>query len=750
MPPSLTSMDHSRPGYNDDIYGRSTNNLLSNSPQSSYSFRSSSNYRSHEGQFPGLLLCTATYDYQSNGEDELTLRRGEIVEVLSKDSKISGDEGWWTGKIGSRVGIFPANFVAEESELSSAFSQIQPPEIDFKELQLEEVIGAGGFGKVYRGIWQNQEVAVKAARQGPGEDTSTVLENVLQEAKLFCLLDHENIVGLKGVCLKEPNLCLVMEYARGGSLNRVLTGRKIRPDVLVDWAIQISRGMCYLHNDARIPIIHRDLKSSNVLISEPIDCEDLQFKTLKITDFGLAREVYTTTRMSAAGTYAWMAPEVIKSSTFSKASDVWSYGVVLWELLTGETPYKNIEPLSIAYGVAVNKLTLPIPSTCPQPWKQLMEDCWASDSHLRPSFEDILKRLDMIVQSGFSQTPYESFHTMQDGWKLEIEEVLHDLRNKESVFKSKEEELRCREEELKRAKLEQNLMAACLLQKERELHAKELDLLKRELHIKLFMLQQATPTPNRRRGKFKRSMLRAMKKEPGQNISSPSDFRHKITVKDTASTSPPLSPSVTRFRVDDDLKSKVGGEMKGKTWGPSTCQKLRWHHRTRPTVGLPDSRNPKFSHSAPDLEKQTHQEWSNIGSMNGETKMSSFKMVMYNMSAMLACIGIGSDFRNVDQYHRNVSDVDEEDESSSGVSFLGSEYFDVSSSSTLYGGHNTYHGRGVHSRPSLSSLSQPLHDRPSNSSSYLIQESSNEDLSFQSARDSHRVRFDTQQSNYPK
>lgn len=82
--------------------------------------------------------------------------------------------------------------------------------------------------------------------------------------------------------------------------------------------------------------------------------------------------------------------------------------------------------------------------------------------------------------------------------------------------------MRCREEELKRAKLEQNLMAACLLQKERELHAKELDLLKRELHIKLFMLQQATPTPNRRRGKFKRSMLRAMKKEPGQNISSPS------------------------------------------------------------------------------------------------------------------------------------------------------------------------------------------------------------------------------------
>lgn len=144
-----------------------------------------------------------------------------------------------------------------------------------------------------------------------------------------------------------------------------------------------------------------------VLLSEPIENDDLQYKTLKITDFGLAREVYKTTRMSAAGTYAWMAPEVIKKSTFSKASDVWrsvikcllylshnlplstsqiifslslmhlqricSYGVLLWELLTGETPYKGIDALAIAYGVAVNKLTLPIPSTCPQPWRFLME-----------------------------------------------------------------------------------------------------------------------------------------------------------------------------------------------------------------------------------------------------------------------------------------------------------------------------------------------------------------------------------------
>lgn len=211
-------------------------------------------------------LWTAFYDYKAQGEDELSLRKGQIVEVLSKDAKISGDEGWWTGKIGDKVGIFPSNFVIYDdpmNHVNSIIGDIHPIEINFSELELEEVIGVGGFGKVYRGVWKGREVAVKAARQDPDTDISVTLENVLKEAKLFCLLRHENIVSLEGVCLQEPNLCLVLEYCRGGSLNRILAGRKIRPDVLVDWAIQIARGMEYLHNGAPISLIHRDLKSSN-------------------------------------------------------------------------------------------------------------------------------------------------------------------------------------------------------------------------------------------------------------------------------------------------------------------------------------------------------------------------------------------------------------------------------------------------------------------------------------------------------
>lgn len=211
-----------------------------------------------DSERPPLALFTAVYDYVAQGEDELSLRRGEIVEVLSKDANISGDEGWWTGKIGDRVGIFPAVYVTEEDPLA-----VEPPRVSFSELKLEEVIGVGGFGKVYRGYWNGEVVAVKAARQDANEDIEVIKESVLQEARLFWVLQHENIVSLKGVCLGEPNFCLVMEYARGGPLNRVLSGRKIRPDILVDWAIQVAQGMAYLHVGAPMSLIHRDLKSSN-------------------------------------------------------------------------------------------------------------------------------------------------------------------------------------------------------------------------------------------------------------------------------------------------------------------------------------------------------------------------------------------------------------------------------------------------------------------------------------------------------
>ncbi|XDV50249.1 hypothetical protein PO909_019333 [Leuciscus waleckii] len=544
-------------------------------------------------------LWTAVFDYEASGEDELSLRRGDVVEVLSKDAAISGDEGWWTGKINHRVGIFPSNYVTYQPAIYRAVGarESDPPapvRIPFSELVLQEIIGVGGFGKVYRGAWKDQEVAVKAARQDPDEDITATADSVKQEAKLFSMLQHPNIIKLEGVCLDEPNLCLVMEYARGGTLNRALTSRRIPPHILVNWAVQIARGMHYLHEEAVVPIIHRDLKSSNILLLEKIENDDIGRKILKITDFGLAREWHKTTKMSAAGTYSWMAPEVIKSSLFSKGSDVWSYGVLLWELLTGEVPYRGIDGLAVAYGVAVNKLTLPIPSTCPEPFAKLMEECWEQDPHIRPSFASILEQLTAIEEAVMATMPQDSFHSMQEDWRVEIQEMFDELR-------TKEKELRSREEELTRAALQQKSHEELLKRREQQLAEREINVLERELNILIFQLNKDKPNVKKRKGKFKRSRL---KLKDGNRISLPSDFQHKITVQasptmdkrrslNSTNSSPPSSPTLiprlraiqltldesnrtwgrsTNYKPEEFEDVKKGFKKKGRTWGPSSVQ----------------------------------------------------------------------------------------------------------------------------------------------------------------------------------
>nr|XP_040582160.1 mitogen-activated protein kinase kinase kinase 9-like [Lepeophtheirus salmonis] len=710
-------------------------------------------------------VWTAVYDYEAQGEDELTLEKGDTIEVLSKDYLISGDEGWWTGKCEGSVGVFPCNFVAPKDQDFSNLKKEEllrfcPPHISFGELTLEEVIGVGGFGKVYRGFYRGMEVAVKAARRDAEEEVGLTKERVLQEGRLFWLLKHQNIVDLLGICLDEPNLCLIMEYARGGPLNRILSGRKIRPDVLIDWSIQMARGMLYLHKGAPISLVHRDLKSANVLILEDIEKDDnLLFKTLKITDFGLARESANTTRMSAAGTYAWMAPEVIKSSMFSKASDVWSYGVMLWELLTGETPYKGIDDLAIAYGVAVNKLTLHIPTTVPQEWRNLMEACWNYDTQVRPDFQEILKILDEVAHSNFNQMPDNSFYDLQDDWKEEIDQMLLEIR-------VREHELRSKEAELDDKQREQRLTEERLKQREAELAEREKDLLHRELSI--MIIQQQAPTPKKRKGNFKKNKLKLLKKD--QNISGPSDFRHHISLTPSrndltkmdrkmkkydfrhnitvqsettdllSGPGPPGSPSITRLRA---IALPADG-VKGKTWGPSSGSNVS---KSRPNIPTSSSSNEdsRWSKSAPSLEKTSatgivpeldrsnrglyyYQRpfdnagipmatlynnsyyFTNYDSPDNSSppggrrlRMGVIEYLLYNMASMLASVAAGYDVRlsNVSAIHPKLypNNLDEEENE---LKFWYNDSSISRNSSSLYP-HNTYHGLPVHNRVPLNS-----------------------------------------------
>ncbi|KAH9414849.1 hypothetical protein DERP_012439 [Dermatophagoides pteronyssinus] len=263
------------------------------------------------------------------------------------------------------------------------------PTINFNRLQFEKLIGRGGFGQVYRGQYQQE----------------------LKEARLQFYLDHPNIIRIYGLSMNHRKIYLVMEYASGKSLQELLQKHNLSPTIIINFAKQISSAMEYLHNFKPKPIIHRDLKSSNILLDQPIGEGRWLEKQLKLTDLGLARELTdSTSMMTPCGTYAWMAPESITHSKFSKASDVWSFGVVLWELLTAEIPYKNIAGAAVAYGIGNRQLTLPIPKNCPEELKHILQECWQQEPSLRPSFQKIRNDLE---KSSFNVINMEQFKLMK-------------------------------------------------------------------------------------------------------------------------------------------------------------------------------------------------------------------------------------------------------------------------------------------------------------------------------------------------
>lgn len=207
-------------------------------------------------------------DFNGLYRDELSMKSGEEIEIISKDTVVSRNIGWWTGRNSKgKIGIFPAACVScdvqgNEKGGNSGNSEY-PLEIKNSEIQMKEVIGIGGFGKVFRGLYKGEEVAVKVAKTTT-YDSLKAVQDVIAEAEKFAHLAHNNICALVGVVLVK-DVCLVMECAQGGALSDVLhKGTNSFPiDVIIDWASQIASGMHYLHHEAEPSLIHRDLKTSN-------------------------------------------------------------------------------------------------------------------------------------------------------------------------------------------------------------------------------------------------------------------------------------------------------------------------------------------------------------------------------------------------------------------------------------------------------------------------------------------------------
>ncbi|XP_062857913.1 mitogen-activated protein kinase kinase kinase 7 isoform X2 [Trichomycterus rosablanca] len=256
-------------------------------------------------------------------------------------------------------------------------------EIDYVDIEVEEVVGRGAFGVVCKAKWKGKDVAIKTIESESERNAFVV------ELRQLSRVDHPNIVKLYGSC-NNPNqpVCLVMEYAEGGSLYNVLHGAEPLPHYTashaMSWCLQCAQGVSYLHGMKPKALIHRDLKPPNLLLVAG-------GTVLKICDFGTACDIQTH-MTNNKGSAAWMAPEVFEGNNYSEKCDVFSWGIILWEVITRRKPFDEIGGPAFRIMWAVHRGTRPpLIKNLPKPIEILMTRCWSKDPSQRPSMEEIVK-----------------------------------------------------------------------------------------------------------------------------------------------------------------------------------------------------------------------------------------------------------------------------------------------------------------------------------------------------------------------
>ncbi|XP_029434050.1 ephrin type-A receptor 3 isoform X1 [Rhinatrema bivittatum] len=270
-------------------------------------------------------------------------------------------------------------------------------ELDAACISIDKVVGAGEFGEVCSGrlkLPSKKEIsmAIKTLKVGYTEKQR---RDFLSEASIMGQFDHPNIIRLEGVVTKSKPVMIVTEYMENGSLDSFLRKHDAQFTViqLVGMLRGIASGMKYLSD---MGYVHRDLAARNILINSNLVC--------KVSDFGLSRvleddpEAAYTTRGGKIP-IRWTSPEAIAYRKFTSASDVWSYGIVLWEVMSyGERPYWDMSNQDVIKAVDEG-YRLPPPMDCPAALYQLMLDCWQKDRNNRPKFEQIVSILDKLIRN---------------------------------------------------------------------------------------------------------------------------------------------------------------------------------------------------------------------------------------------------------------------------------------------------------------------------------------------------------------
>ncbi|XP_068611966.1 tyrosine-protein kinase Tec [Brachionichthys hirsutus] len=274
--------------------------------------------------------------------------------------------------------------VPATSGFSSEKWEINPSELTFmKEL------GSGQFGLVRLGKWRaQQKVAIKAIREGAMYE-----EDFIEEAKVMMKLCHPKLVQLYGVCLQQRPLLIVAEFMENGCLLNFLRqrGGTLKGAWLLSMCQDVCEGMEYLEEHS---FIHRDLAARNCLINE--------HSVVKVSDFGMTRYVLDNQYTSSSGAkfpVKWSPPEVLHYSKYSSKSDVWSFGVVMWEVYAeGRTPFENCPNLDV-----VNDITRGVrlyrPRRASQPLYAIMYRCWHERPQGRPSFSEVLEEIRQLAET---------------------------------------------------------------------------------------------------------------------------------------------------------------------------------------------------------------------------------------------------------------------------------------------------------------------------------------------------------------
>ncbi|XP_059212030.1 mitogen-activated protein kinase kinase kinase 7 isoform X1 [Centropristis striata] len=260
-------------------------------------------------------------------------------------------------------------------------------EINYEDIEVEEVVGRGAFGVVCKAKWKGKDVAIKTI------ESESERKAFIVELRQLSRVNHPNIVKLYGSC-NNP-VCLVMEYAEGGSLYNVLHGAEPLPyytaSHAMSWCFQCSQGVAYLHGMKPKALIHRDLKPPNLLLVAG-------GTVLKICDFGTACDIQTH-MTNNKGSAAWMAPEVFEGNNYSEKCDVFSWGIILWEVITRRKPFDEIGGPAFRIMWAVHNGTRPpLIKNLPKPIESLMTRCWSKDPSQRPSMEEIVKIMTHLMK----------------------------------------------------------------------------------------------------------------------------------------------------------------------------------------------------------------------------------------------------------------------------------------------------------------------------------------------------------------